>query len=469
MHAQLASRLAATCFILVGLYCLISHLQPSWVRLDFSAGAAEAEATSSGTETRGGGLLRLHAHSLRFQANEKTQLPVYIPKRAMPLGFDRWVSYAREHKCELRSYDRIEQDLEPFRKKGGISLEAVEMAKQVAYTTTFRIRNGSITHYQMEERPELNAAGLAIEVAILVELIADFVEHLPDMEFVVSMLDEPLVLPGTATDLSVRYDSPQCQNASQDFHDYRQLHGFIISPTYDKERRWPSGELVPVFTRTKISDCHADIIYPALHPLSRPDDAVLSAEDLATLKPWHQRNNTLFFRGSTTGGVWLNDEYRWGHRQRLVALAGKSTNMDMQFTEFVQCLTEVCDAMELEYGSAPRVNSSEVYDYKYLMAVDGMTFISRLPTYLSSGSLVFRAGLFSEWFDERIKPFEHYIPVKLDFSDLAEKLQWALDNDEEAAQIAIEGQKVAISSLRRDDMQCYLFRLLLEYGTLLLE
>ncbi len=29
-----------------------------------------------------------------------------------------------------------------------------------------------------------------------------------------------------------------------------------------------------------------------------------------------------------------------------------------------------------------------------------------------TGSLVFRAGLFSEWFDERIRPFVHYIPVR---------------------------------------------------------
>lgn len=46
------------------------------------------------------------------------------------------------------------------------------------------------------------------------------------------------------------------------------------------------------------------------------------------------------------------------------------------------------------------------------MILDGNSFSSRLPTFLSSGSLLFRAGLFGEWFDERIWPFQHYLPVR---------------------------------------------------------
>ena len=45
------------------------------------------------------------------------------------------------------------------------------------------------------------------------------------------------------------------------------------------------------------------------------------------------------------------------------------------------------------------------------MILDGNSFNSRLPTFLSSGSLIFRAGLFGEWFDERIHPLKHYLPV----------------------------------------------------------
>ena len=47
--------------------------------------------------------------------------------------------------------------------------------------------------------------------------------------------------------------------------------------------------------------------------------------------------------------------------------------------------------------------------------------MGRTPQFLSSGSLVFKAGLFSDWYDERLIPYKHYLPVKLDYSDLQVK------------------------------------------------
>lgn len=153
------------------------------------------------------------------------------------------------------------------------------------------------------------------------------------------------------------------------------------------------------------------------------------------------------------------------------------------------------------------------------MILDGNSFSSRLPTYLSSGSLLFRAGLFAEWFDERIHPLKHYLPVRswvlgcwvlgfelerfvasdelscgqlhdftctslhamlasssgkrplpllkpapcpkmrctvqvrLDFSDLRARLDWALLHDEEAHLMADAARRVAHRRLRYQDIQ----------------
>jgi protein glucosyltransferase len=40
-----------------------------------------------------------------------------------------------------------------------------------------------------------------------------------------------------------------------------------------------------------------------------------------------------------------------------------------------------------------------------------------------------------EWFYSDIKPWVHYVPVKADFSDLFEKIDWLRKNDEEAQRI----------------------------------
>lgn len=77
-----------------------------------------------------------------------------------------------------------------------------------------------------------------------------------------------------------------------------------------------------------------------------------------------------------------------------------------------------------------------------------------------------RAGLYSEWFDEFIRPGQHYLQVKLDYSDLKSQMQWAMQHDKEARQIGENAQQFARTRLRNEDMSCYFFRLLLEYAAI---
>ena len=72
-----------------------------------------------------------------------------------------------------------------------------------------------------------------------------------------------------------------------------------------------------------------------------------------------------------------------------------------------------------------------------------------------------------EWFYDRIKPWVHYIPVALDLSDLEERVQWALQNDEEAQAIVRRANRVMSEEIRQEDLDCYWFRFLLEYGSLM--
>ena len=107
------------------------------------------------------------------------------------------------------------------------------------------------------------------------------------------------------------------------------------------------------------------------------------------------------------------------------------------------------------------------FDHKYLMSIDGNSFVSRLPRFMQSASLMVRAGIFDEWYEEWIRDGEHYVRVALDYSDLADKIQWAMDHDQEAKQIGLRGRDFSKKHLRKQDMECYLFRLLLEYASIL--
>ena len=100
------------------------------------------------------------------------------------------------------------------------------------------------------------------------------------------------------------------------------------------------------------------------------------------------------------------------------------------------------------------------------MAVDGSVGAARIPKMLSSGSLVFKAGLFGDWYDEWFIPGEHYLPINLTYGNLEATLQWALEHDEEAKAIADRGKEFALKRLRKEDMICYMYRLLLEYAAI---
>ena len=60
----------------------------------------------------------------------------------------------------------------------------------------------------------------------------------------------------------------------------------------------------------------------------------------------------------------------------------------------------------------------------------------------------------------------HYIPVNFDYSNLEAKLRWAKSHDNIAKEIATAARNFAYTRLRNEDLTCYLWRLLLEYGAL---
>ncbi|MEP9390304.1 glycosyl transferase family 90 [Mesorhizobium sp. KR9-304] len=52
---------------------------------------------------------------------------------------------------------------------------------------------------------------------------------------------------------------------------------------------------------------------------------------------------------------------------------------------------------------------------------------------------------YRQWYYDRIRPWEHFVPVKADMSDLVEKIEWARSHDAEAKTIAANGQAFARS------------------------
>ena len=75
--------------------------------------------------------------------------------------------------------------------------------------------------------------------------------------------------------------------------------------------------------------------------------------------------------------------------------------------------------------------------FKYLISVDGNTAAwQRVPWILESGSvLLLMETDIEEWFYKDLIPYKHYVPIKKDFSNLLEQIEWLKANDDKAFEI----------------------------------
>lgn len=137
------------------------------------------------------------------------------------------------------------------------------------------------------------------------------------------------------------------------------------------------------------------------------------------------------------------------------------------FYKFVQCDPPLCDDLNKTYGLANKFLSLKAQArYKVLIDIDGNSYSGRFPQLLSTGSAVFKIHTVRDIATEVMKPWEHYVPVKMDLSDFEENLMWAKQNDDELRDIAQRGWYRATNTLSYRSLQCYGIHLLKAYHKL---
>lgn len=77
-----------------------------------------------------------------------------------------------------------------------------------------------------------------------------------------------------------------------------------------------------------------------------------------------------------------------------------------------------------------------------------------------------QATVFDQYMDNWLRPYEHYIPVLPDLSDLLKKIEWAWTYDAEARMIQERGREMATRVMTDAQNDCYFFALLLEWAQL---
>ncbi|KAF7563791.1 hypothetical protein G7046_g292 [Stylonectria norvegica] len=247
-------------------------------------------------------------------------------------------------------------------------------------------------------------------------------------------------------------------------------------------------DLFPIFSQSKISS-YGDLVYPSpwywYEKVAYDEDKDVD---------WTKKEAKLYWRGSTTGGFSRNGGWRRQHRQHLVQKinAGDQAKImvnkggaetprwevkavprgdyrdliDVHFSHVGQCDPGDCDAQIEFFDVTDRVEQQDAWQAKYLLDMDGNAFSGRFYAFLQSRSLTFKLAVFREWHFEWLRPWAHYIPFSLQGDDWLEAVRF-FDTGvgaNEAERIAMASREWANKVVRKEDMEAWFFRLLLEYA-----
>ena len=309
--------------------------------------------------------------------------------------------------------------------------------------------------------------------------------YLPNLKLVTHHWDEPFV--------------NLCTRGSAGVLSPDGAHGYYReSPQNKFETTFNVNSTLPAVFSSAKTDCHADILFPSVYHMG--------------FQPWDpfpgEKEDVLFWRGSSTGQsntltTWPQNHrfkiMKWKDRtitselspsqklgplprtkglsplralQEILSLRitpKQSTRIDFGITVVHQCGNDCAQLKKVisELGYMAETSPMKTWSrYKYLLDIDGNSFSQRLQSFFKySGSLVFRASIFNNWYDGwLVQPWKHYIPVNIDGSDLDEKIKYAHTHPKEVAEMIRAASKVGDTWFTEHIQRYYLFWLLHEYG-----
>ena len=92
-------------------------------------------------------------------------------------------------------------------------------------------------------------------------------------------------------------------------------------------------------------------------------------------------------------------------------------------------------------------------EYKYQLAIEGNDWATSLMWQLGANCVVLIPPItFHNIFTSQLKPWIHYVPIKADFSDLVEIIEFLRENDELSKNIS-KNASVYISRFGDEDLQ----------------
>lgn len=276
------------------------------------------------------------------------------------------------------------------------------------------------------------------------------------------------------------------------------LHGTFLEPVSVST----SHNLIPLFGGSKLPMNNEILLPPAMY---WAQNDLYSGGEKEHGGPWDSKTNKAVWRGAATGGRARETNWTGFQRHRFMAMMNASAvsqaeknqshgvnfrlpkydeyklkddgfvpqllldHTDTGFTHLV-CTPYIesdprCPYLDPYFDLVSGMPMSEMYNFKYLPDLDGNSFSGRYRGFMLSTSLPIKATIYNEWHDSRLMPWVHFVPMDTTYVDFYGIMAYFLGGrDNVAHKIALAGKAWGEKVLRREDMQVYTYRLLLEYA-----
>ncbi len=284
--------------------------------------------------------------------------------------------------------------------------------------------------------------------------------------------------------------------------DLQGLEGVFIEPLTVSSTK----VLFPMFGGSKLA-VNNEILLPAPVYWSEEERFTAGGE---TGGPWADKEDRAVWRGVATGGRNTEENWRGFQRHRFVAMNnatklaraeswselpenfvlpsqsyGLGAQADGRLGEWVGGWANVsfvdlmcskdpenrtCEYTSPFFSVEQGIKMGDQFRSKYLPDIDGNSFSGRYLGFLRSTSLPIKATIWKEWHDSRLVAWKHFVPMDSRFGDWYGIMEYFLGHgttpghDAAAQRIAEAGKDWAERVLRKEDMQIYVLRLLLEYA-----
>ena len=316
--------------------------------------------------------------------------------------FTDWMKFVKDKKCpkSLDFYSQIFEDLLPFydvvngKTISKITKEMLEKSYSTRFVHLIIIKNKKI------QNPDLIPYDMA-------NLIQNLLHLLPEnITIPINHMDEDLSLPSDDNDESPYFDNNDSLKRNSCFREnynnnqtnivpgtIAHSHGSFIKPVSFTT----TAKLFPVLSFCK-RNCFKDLIYGTPISLNNYDDNI----------KWEAKKDKIIWRGLNSGTkIYPKSLHQFSHRFRLVDWGLKFKNtveknlkigVDIGFHQFVNCENEIdCEYAKRNSKILPFVPYNQMFEFKYLVYVDGNSWAFRLASYLASNSLVFYNGVYNFW------------------------------------------------------------------------